>query len=265
MKKLYGLLGEKLSHSFSPQIHSYIFKQTKNDAYYHLFEVERNNLQYAVNSLKVLNISGVNVTIPYKVEIMKYLDEVSKEALKIGAVNTIVLNKNKTIGYNTDYYGFGMMLSKFDVSVKGKKAVILGTGGASMAVTQYLLDNDVSDITYVSRNKGNNRKVKGFNVIGYDDLKHIGRSDIIINCTPCGMFPYVDKTPVKPKVFDKFNTAVDLIYNPKETIFLKNAKNKGLKCVNGMYMLIYQAVKSQELWINKEIDSEVVDKIYENL
>ncbi|MCY6959242.1 shikimate dehydrogenase [Clostridium brassicae] len=266
MKNLYGLLGEKLSHSFSPEIHSEIFKEIGVDGYYHLFNVGNNNLENAVFGAKALKISGLNVTIPYKVEIMKNLDTISREAEKIGAVNTICFDGEKVEGYNTDYYGFGMMLDKFHINLKNKRAFILGTGGAARAVIQYLIDNEIQEINVVSRNKENSKqKFKEIKIIDYKELENIDRGEIIINSTPCGMYPNVNISPISRSTISKFKVAVDLIYNPKETLFLKYAKEEGVKDVNGLYMLIGQAVKSEELWNNIKIDNRIVDKIYEKI
>ncbi|WMJ79800.1 shikimate dehydrogenase [Clostridium sp. MB40-C1] len=266
MRNLYGLLGEKLSHSFSPEIHSEIFKEIGVDGYYHLFNVENKDLKNAVFGAKALKISGLNVTIPYKVEVMKYLDSISREAEKIGAVNTICFKDGKLKGYNTDYYGFGMMLDKFNISLKNKRVFILGTGGAARAVLQYIIDNGVKEINVVSRNKENlKEKFKEFNVISYKDLESVDKGDIVVNSTPCGMYPNLNDSPINRSTISKFKVAVDLIYNPKETLFLKYAKEEGLKIVNGLYMLIGQAVKAEGLWNGIKMDNKVVDKIYEEI
>ncbi|MCY6369989.1 shikimate dehydrogenase [Clostridium ganghwense] len=263
MKSLYGLLGEKLTHSFSPQIHSEIFKKISIDGHYQLFEVEKKNLVDAVAGLKALKVRGVNVTIPYKVEVMKFLDSISEEAEKIGAVNTICLKNGKSIGYNTDYYGFGMMLNRFNVNLNNKVAVILGTGGAARAVLQYLIDNGVDEVILVSRNKEEGKtKFKDFKVISYEELNSVNRLDIVINSTPCGMYPNIENSPLSKDIISKFNIAIDLIYNPKETLFLKYAKETGLKVINGLYMLVDQAVKAEELWNSIKVDSKIVDKIH---
>lgn len=264
MSNLYGLLGEKLTHSFSPQIHSMIFEEININGYYHLFEVKKENLEEAVNAFKVLQLSGINVTIPYKLKVMRYLDEISDEARKIGAVNTVVIRDNKSIGYNTDYYGFGMMLDSAKITINNSKAVILGTGGASKAVEQYLIDNGISEITYVTRDKIKN-KMKDYKTIQYEELKDLKNQDIIINCTPCGMFPHIDECPVDSKILINYSAAVDLIYNPKQTKFLQYASDKGMKTINGLYMLVAQAVKAEELWVNKSISTDIVDKIYNKL
>lgn len=266
MNLLYGLIGEKLTHSFSPAIHSIIFKELDLDGHYQLFEVKKEELENAVHGLKALNAKGVNVTIPYKVDIMNHLDEISDEAKKIGAINTICFNENKTIAYNTDYFGFGIMLSKFGVNPENKKAIVLGTGGAAKSVVQYLIDKNIGDITLVSRDT-NKRKDKftDIRMISYDDIKKIGKQDIIINTTPCGMYPKTNNSPIKKEDITNFDVAVDLIYNPIETLFLKNAREQGIKTVNGLYMLVGQAVKAQELWNEIDISSEIIDRIYEKI
>ena len=124
MSELYGLLGEKLSHSISPQIHSMIFNKLRMKGYYHLFEVEKKDLKSVIEGFKVIKPMGINVTIPYKIKVMEFLDEVSFEAKAIGAVNSIKFENGKTIGYNTDYFGIGMLFSKNDIKVENKKATI---------------------------------------------------------------------------------------------------------------------------------------------
>ena len=263
MSSLFGLIGERLEHSFSPIIHSIIFEEMNLEGYYHLFEVDRQDLKRAVLGLNALGARGVNVTIPYKVEIMKYVHDISHEAEKIGAINTLSFKENNILGYNTDYFGFGIMLDKFKVDVKNREAVILGTGGAAKSVLQYLLDNNIRDVTIVSRDINAKReKFLDYRVISYDDIKRIGQQDIIINITPCGMYPKTNNSPVNGEDISKFNTAIDLIYNPMETLFLKHAKNYGLKALNGLYMLVGQAIKAQELWNDVEINGEIIDSIY---
>ncbi|MTI71680.1 MAG: shikimate dehydrogenase [Firmicutes bacterium] len=266
MKNLYGLLGGNLSHSFSPKIHSLIFDERKIDGFYHLFEVSDNELKEAIKGLKVLGVKGVNVTIPYKIDAMKHLDIVSDEAKKIKAINTICFKENKTIGYNTDYYGFGMMLDKYNVNVENKSIVILGTGGASRAVVQYLTDNGANEIIFITRNlKRAEKKLSGYKILTYNDIKHLKEVDILINCTPCGMYPKLEESPVNKQVISKFKIVIDLIYNPKETLLLKYSNELSLKSINGLYMLIAQAIKSQELWNDIDIKPDTIDGIYDRV
>lgn len=261
--KLYGLIGEKLGHSFSPAIHSIIMQKLGIKGCYHLFEIERDSLSRALDGLKHLNIKGVNVTIPYKVEAMEYLDEVSREAKEIGAVNTICFREKKAYGFNTDYYGFGMMLDKMNVSLQDKNAVVLGAGGAARSAVQYLKDNGIKEIALVSRNKDSARcRFKDLDIYSYEEAGLLRSFDMIINCTPCGMHPDIDVCPVPSDIIGNFSYAIDLIYNPSETLFLKYAREKGLTAANGLYMLAGQAVKSQELWNDIDIPGSTADEIY---
>ncbi len=263
----FGLLGEKLGHSLSPEIHRIIFKKLNIEGTYALFEIKKENFCKALDSVKTLNIQGVNVTIPYKEDIIKQIEFISSEAKRIGAINTVKIIDNKVFGYNTDYYGFGYMLSKGSISIKGKDFYVLGSGGAAKAVVAYLEDNGAESINLVSRNKKNAKEsFSGFdvNVIDYDDLKK-KKGYCIINTTPVGMYPKIDFSPVDKKVIINFNVAVDIVYNPLETKFLKIAKDLGLKCIDGLYMLVGQGVKAEEIWNDIKIDNEILDIIYERL
>jgi shikimate dehydrogenase len=265
LSSLYGLLGEKLGHSLSPAIHSMIFKELNIEAHYHLFEVKPEELVNAVQGLRALGVKGVNVTIPYKTPVMEYLDDISREALEIGAVNTICFREGKTIGYNTDYHGFGMMLEQNAIDIRGKTAVILGSGGSAKGVLQYLLDNGIGDVKIVSRDVSRLKEDNGFrniDLISYEKLKCVNNGDIIINCTPCGMYPNVEVSPLEKDTLYGFPTVVDLIYNPRKTFLLKYAEEAGAKTVNGLYMLVGQAVAAEEVWNNVSIQRDIVDKIY---
>ncbi|MBU3075073.1 shikimate dehydrogenase [Clostridium estertheticum] len=268
MSELYGLLGEKLSHSVSPQIHSKIFNKLGIKGYYHLFEVESRDLKAVMEGFKVIKPRGINVTIPYKIKVMEFLDDVSTEAKAIGAVNTIKFENGKTIGYNTDYFGIGMLFNKNDIQVENKKATIFGNGGVAVAMVNYLLNNGISEITVVTRNVSKlkeNSSFKSCRVISYDEIQEIKELSIAINCTPLGMYPNINNSPIEKKYIGKFTSAVDMIYNPKETLFLKYAKEAGLKAVNGLYMLVGQATCAQEIWNNIKIPKKTIDEIYEEL
>jgi shikimate dehydrogenase len=265
---LYGLLGESLKHSISPLIHSIIFTELNIEGNYELFEIEKEEVENTINKFKNIGVGGINVTIPYKKVIMKSLDEITSEAKKIGAVNTICFKDKKSIGYNTDYAGFGMMLTKNNIDIKMKKAVVLGSGGAAKAVIQYLIDSEIGEITVVSRGANKIKDIhnnKEYNIISYEEVSRMHDKDLIINCTPCGMYPNVDNCPVEKSDIDKFSTAIDLIYNPKETLFLKYAKQLDMKAVNGLYMLIGQAVCAQELWHDIKISNKIINSVYEKL
>ena len=261
----YGLIGEKLSHSISPKIHNMIFETLNVNDSYRLFEIPKENIENLKEALKTLTIRGVNVTIPYKEKVIEYLDEISKEAKNIGAVNTIFNKSGKLIGYNTDYYGFKYMLEDKNINVTGKKVTVLGTGGASKAVITYLLDSHVSEILLVSRKKKdlykNEEKIK---VIEYKDLKGV-LGDIIINTTPVGMYPKMKDSPVTLEIIKNYDVLVDLIYNPLETEFLKLGKENNKITCSGLMMLVGQAVKAEEIWQDKTIDKKVIIDIYNKL
>jgi len=257
MKNIYGLIGESLGHSFSPQIHGEIFRKLGTEGEYRLFELKEEELQQALAGYGHQGVKGLNVTVPYKIKIMPYLDHISEEAGKIGAVNTISLRNGILTGYNTDYHGFGRSLARSGIEIAGRSAVILGTGGVSKAVTQYLRDKGAGSIVYVSRKPGPE-------AVGYAQLSGM-KGDIIINCTPCGMYPATDASPVAADMLEGFGTAVDLIYNPEKTLFLRQAGERGLKTVNGLYMLVSQAVAAQEIWNGIGFSEAQVDDIYQNI
>ncbi|WP_460293409.1 shikimate dehydrogenase [Clostridium tertium] len=263
--EFYGLLGEKLSHSLSPEIHSELLKAINKDGAYKLFEIEKDRLEDFTEALKLLKIKGANVTIPYKKDIMKYIDRISEEAEKIGAINTISLENGKLYGHNTDYYGFGYMLKVNNISIKGKSAVILGNGGACRAVVHYLLDNNISDIKIVSRKPNKEEfNLQNVDVITYEELKNIS-GDILINSTPVGMHPNINVSPVTEDIIRNFDALVDLIYNPMETKFVNIGNSLSKKTTSGLYMLIGQAAKAQEIWNGVSIDEEIIKEIYEKL
>lgn len=257
-KNIYGLLGEKLSHSVSPEIHHKIMRKINIEGSYSLYEVDKGDVSRAVDAFKLLGYKGVNVTIPYKVEVMRFLDEISEEASKIGSVNTIAFRDGKIIGFNTDYYGFGMLLKTKNVQVKDKKVILLGNGGAAKSVIQYLVDNGASEII-TSNRKGD--KEKG--VLSFEEVKTIEGGYMVVNCTPVGMYPNIDDTIVKEDFLIRFKVAVDLIYNPIETKFLKLSRENGLITLDGLYMLVGQAVKAEEIWNNVKLKDEEVMEIHD--
>ena len=262
--KSFGLFGEKLGHSLSPEIHRIIFKEQDIKGTYNLFEIKKENFNKAIDSAKTLNISGVNVTIPYKEDIIKQVDCISPEAKRICAINTVKFLDDKTYGYNTDYYGFGYMISKGNITIKDNDFYVLGAGGAAKAVVSYLEDNKAKSINLVSRNK--EEAIKKFtsfniNIIDYKELES-KKGYCIINTTPVGMYPKVDFSPINKEIIANFSFAMDIVYNPLETKFLKMAKDLGLKCVDGLYMLVGQGVKAEEIWNDIKINDEILDVIY---
>lgn len=266
--KIFGLIGEKLGHSLSPEIHNKVFEDNKIKGLYNLFSVKQEYKHNIVDSLKSLGVTGCNVTIPYKETVMEQLDFISEEARSIGAVNTILIKEGKSYGYNTDYYGFGKMLARKNVEVSGNSFFVLGSGGAARSVLKYLEDNNASKIVLVSRDKEKaSRRFKSFDIefMGYEELNNIHNEFAIVNTTPCGMYPKVDTIAVSRNVIEKFKVAIDIVYNPLETKFLRVSKELGLKIVDGLFMLVGQGVKAEEIWNGITVDKLTEEKIYNDL
>lgn len=240
----FGLIGKNISYSFSKDYFSKKFKlEGINNASYVNFDIQQiEELQSILESEK--NLKGLNVTIPYKEAIIPYLDKLNKKAKKIGAVNTIkITKKGKLIGYNTDCYGFKKSLKPFLKPIH-KRALILGTGGASKAIAFTLKQLNI-DYQFVSRNPSK----KGF--LTYKSLTEgiIDTHLIIINCTPLGTFPNINDFPSIPyNTISKNHILYDLIYNPEETLFLKKGKTKNAITINGRAMLKFQANKAWGIW-----------------
>lgn len=263
MKK-YGVIGEKLSHSLSPKIHGDIFTYLNLNANYDLIEIKKEDLKDTKEYLINNGYEGINITIPYKTDLIKILlDEISPEAEKINAINTVKIAKDGSMkGYNTDYFGFGELLKVNEIDVNDSIAVILGNGGACKAVYHYLKDNGAKEVYIASRTKEN--KIENAKLITYDELKNI-KGDILINTTPLGMYPNVDNAVVGEDIIANFNNIIDVIYNPFETKFLKMAKKLNKKYCNGLYMLVAQGVKAEEIFQDVTFNKELTDFVYKNL
>ena len=238
----YCLIGEKLSHSYSAEIH----KRLGID--YSLKEIPKGKLE---DFIKSCDYDGFNVTIPYKKVIMPFLSEIKEEALKIGAVNTVLKKDGKLIGYNTDVSGFELSLKKSGVSLKDKNVLILGSGGAA-AVARYAAEKqNAKTVIGVSRS----------GKINYDNVYELKDTQVIINATPVGTFPDIFKTPVIPENFPCLEFAFDMIYNPLKTEFLCRAESVGAKISSGLYMLTVQAIKAEEIW-GKTLSENTITDVY---
>ena len=261
----FGLLGAKLGHSLSPQIHQEVFRQLGIDATYELIEVPGNKLAEKVAELQQ-TYRGLNVTIPHKVAVMDSLAQIAPEAKAIGAVNTILFKDGRAEGFNTDYFGFTRLLEHNGLVPKGKEVCVLGTGGASRAILQCVTDMQAKRITVISRAMENAPEDirERYRVKTYDDLKRMD-GDLLINCTPVGMYPQVDASPVDGAVMERFAAAVDIIYNPAETQFMKLARQQGKPAVNGLYMLVAQAVAADEIWLERKLDAGLIADVTEKI
>ncbi len=247
----YGCIGEKLGHSFSKEIHNALASYE-----YSLKELKREELP---EFFKNKDFKAINVTIPYKQDVIPFLDWISDEAKEINAVNTIVNKNGKLYGYNTDFYGLKALIERENVSLKGKRVVILGSGGTSntaFAVANYL---EALPVLKVSRNKK-----EGY--ITYDELyeKH-SDCEIIINTTPCGMYPQTGVSAVDLEKLPKAEAVFDAVYNPLKSKLVLDAKAKNITAVGGLYMLVSQAAYAVEKFIEAPVDNNKVEEIFKNL
>lgn len=245
MKKLKcGLLGEHLGHSFSPRIHRQLA-----DYSYELFEMPENEVE---EFLRSDSFDAINVTIPYKKTVMPHLAEISDEARRIGSVNTITKLKNGGLrGDNTDYFGFSYMLDKSGISIEGKKVLVLGSGGASETARTVCADRGAKEIVVISRSGENN----------YTNLSRHADAKVIINTTPVGMFPKNGISPIELSGFPALEGVLDMIYNPARTKLLIDAERLGIPHINGLCMLVAQAKRACEIFLDRNIDDGEIDKI----
>lgn len=239
---MYGLLGKKLGHSFSKTIHEE-FTNTKYEL------IETSNLDQFFQTAK---IKGLNVTIPYKNDVIPYLDKLSTEANEIGAVNTIISRNGKLLGYNTDYYGLEKTLQFYNIDVTNRTIVILGNGSTSRTILYYCKKNLAKKIIVLARNPKENE-------YNFNDVDKYKEADIVFNATPVGMFPNNNQENlITLDTLPNLVSVVDMIYNPLRSNLIIAAESLGLQAVNGLLMLIYQAIKSIELFHNIEISDDNV-------
>lgn len=243
----YGLLGEKLGHSFSPEIHNQLGNYP-----YQLFEIHPEDLS---SFLQSKTFAGMNVTIPYKKTVIPYCHHLTPEAEMLQAVNTIVRNPDGTLtGHNTDYFGFSSMVERAKLSLSGKKALVLGSGGASNTVCAVLRQQN-ANVIVVSRTGENN----------YSNLQQHSDAKLIVNTTPVGMYPYNGQSPIDLTVFPHLECVMDLIYNPLKTKLLIDADALGIPAYNGLWMLVAQAKESAEWFTGTQIDISYIPEIYQKL
>lgn len=242
-----GLLGRKLGHSYSPQIHGYLGSYS-----YELFEKEPEELEHF---LKNGDFTGINVTIPYKKDVIPYLDAISPAARKMGAVNTIVRRSDGTLyGHNTDYFGFQSMVSHAGIPIQGRKVLVLGSGGASNTVRNVLQEMG-ANVIVISRSGENH----------YGNLQLHRDASVIVNTTPVGMYPKTGIAPLDLKQFPCLQGVLDVVYNPAKPQLLLDAEGLGLPHENGLWMLVAQAKESSEWFTGHAIDDSVIAKIHRKL
>lgn len=243
-----GLIGAHLGHSYSPRIHKAL-----GDDDYRLIELSAEALG---DFLQNGDFDAVNVTIPYKKDVIPYLAHVSSEAARIGAVNTIVRGADgKLYGYNTDYDGMREMIDAMGISMQGKKVLVLGSGGASRTAVTVSRDMGALAVVVISRSGEDN----------YQNLDRHADADVIINTTPVGMYPNNGEAPLSLDIFKHLEAVLDLIYNPARTALLMDAEARGIPCCNGLLMLVSQARRARELFTGRSIERSVSAKITREL
>ncbi len=247
----YGCIGEHLSHSFSKEIHNALA-----DYDYQLKELTREELKLFLTERE---FKAINVTIPYKQDVIPFLDWISDEAKAINAVNTIVNRDGKLYGYNTDFYGLKSLIERENVSLNGKKVAILGSGGTSNTAKAVAVSMGAEIVKKVSRNKKES-------YITYEELyESFSECEIIINTTPCGMFPNIGDSAVDLNRLPKVEAVFDAVYNPLKSKLVYDAKEKGLVATGGLYMLVSQAAVAASKFIDAPVDNDKVEKIFKNL
>lgn len=262
-----GLIGHPVEHSFSPPMHNAAFAELGLDYAYVAFDVNPDDLKSAVDGAKSLNIKGFNVTIPHKIEVMQYLDELDEVARLIGAVNTIDFKNLK--GYNTD--GIGAVRAIEEVtSIKDKNVVVAGAGGASRAISFYLAKFGAGSMTILNRNANKAKDLAGdvlksdlIGDVGADSISEIDSylkdADILVDTTPLGMDPHINDEPIaKSDAMHDGLVVFDAVYNPNETVLLKEAIKAGAKPVYGIKMLLYQGAESFKIWTGKDAPIDVM-------
>ncbi len=273
---VYGIFGYPVKHSKSPTFQTLFFQKSKINGIYVPFEVKPENLELSVKSLRALNIKGVNITIPHKEEVIKYVNDVSKEVMYIGASNTLINIDGFIKAFNTDAFGFIKGLKQLEPNLEGKNILVLGAGGASRAVIYGLINENVEKIFIANRTPERAEKIKEdfrklhrfidevINILFFNQVEEVlDKVEIIVNTTSVGLNeddkPLFNYEKIKPE-----HTVVDIIY--KKTPLLKTAEKKGCKWQDGLPMLIYQGMKSFELWTKKwpDVSFEEVKKVFTN-
>ncbi|PCK20776.1 shikimate dehydrogenase [Bacillus pumilus] len=275
MKPLYGLIGNPVGHSMSPDIHNAALKDAGIDGHYHGFQVEERDLADAISGMKALGISGFNVTVPHKVEIMQYLDKIDVTAERLRAVNTVRLEEGQLVGYNTDGEGFlHSLLEALDQPLSELSFLMIGAGGAARAIYTTIAEYAPKsfDITNRTIEKAEGLIESTDGNINSSALPlnkaedQLGDYDVIIHTTSIGMYPSVEETPISLANAKKTAVVCDIVYNPIETKLLSEAAGLGLKTVDGVGMFVGQAARAFELWTGitpdaRKMKSIVIEKL----
>ena len=259
---VYALFGYPVSHSLSPVMHNSAFEHTGYNGVYLAFGVK--DIKDAFTSARALGMKGLSITIPHKLEALKYLDEADETALKIGAVNTIINNNGFLKGYNSDGIGAVKALSEKSV-IKGKNVAVLGAGGAARAVG-FCIKNEGGKITVVNRTRENGERLAGDLSADFRPLNDIGKIkfDILVNTTSVGMTPQKNLMPIEGRCLEKGMVVMDIVYNPLRTRLLQEAEKAGCITIDGVSMFVYQGAFQFELWTGIKAPVDIMRKAVMN-
>ncbi len=259
---IYALIGNPVGHSLSPLMHNSAYREMGLRACYVSFCVK--DLENAVRGIRALDIKGVSVTIPHKIEIMNYLDEVDEDARKIGAVNTIINRQGKLAGTNTDWRGIVQTL-KGVMNIKGSAFAILGAGGTAQAAL-FGITREGGSPVIVNRTEKTGRQLSMAWGCPFYPLSDIGRitADCLINTTSVGMYPHSDLSPIPPDVLRNFRWVMDVIYNPLQTRLLRDAQGLGCGVLSGLDMFVHQGAEQIRLWTGKEPPRDLMREVVKN-
>ena len=266
-----GLIGDPIEHTFSPALHNFIAEEEGDNCVYCAWHVTPEKLEDMLKGVRAMNIRGINATIPHKLHIMEYLDEISPQAKLLGSVNTVVNRDGKLCGYNTDAEGFYLALKNAGIEISGKKILMLGAGGVVKPVLMRIIQEKPQSVTVLNRTKEKVvlLKEKFEEQMGFSlNTEFSGEYDIVINTTSAGMAPQLDALPVDAidgvdnlDFINEKTAVVDMIYNPEETRFLGEARKRGAKTLNGLDMLINQGTLAYELFMDKKLPSDMGERI----
>ena len=271
--KIVGVIGHPIKHTLSPVMHNYAYNKLNLDYIYLPFDISSTGLHDSLKGMVALGIRGFNVTLPHKERITEYMDELSDSAKIVGAVNTVVNDNGKLIGYNTDVTGIIKTLESFKDDIKGTTVSVLGAGGAARSVIYTLINHfNVKKINIINRtiekaeslkdyfsSKMLFKKIKTYELIPPDVTEVLAKSKLIINTSSIGMSPKEDDSPTTiPESFNKKQIVFDIVYNPENTKFLTLAKEQGATTINGLKMFVEQGARSFELWTNETMPTDEI-------
>lgn len=266
---LTGVFGHPVAHSMSPLMHNLAFEELGLNMRYAAFDVEPERLQDAVNGIRALNFRGVNVTIPHKVKIMDYLDELDEEAKEIGAVNTVVNDRGKLIGYNTDGRGYiASLVKETGTLLQGQRVLVIGAGGAARAIVVSLARSGVERIWVANRTLEKAEALAAaaahhteVDAVSSDRVRDLAaEATILINATSVGMHPHTEETPIDASLLHASLVVSDLVYNPLKTKLLLDAEKAGAQTHGGLGMLIHQGALAFQYWTGEEAPVDLMQK-----